>query len=117
MLRPGGRRVRHDLPTGEVEVEFDWHPSRTRILATGTELGEENVTTYRIVEGDPLSATVVCRVVVSLARQDWNTRVDAASTMTCDAERFTVTTTLDAFEDNVRVHAATYTHHFPRDGV
>jgi len=35
MLRPGGRRVRHDLPTGEVEVEFDWHPSRTRILATG----------------------------------------------------------------------------------
>jgi predicted acyl esterase len=117
MLRPGGRRVRRDLPTGEVEVEFDWHPSRTRILATGTELGEENVTTYRIVEGDPLSATVVCRVVVSLARPDWNTRVEAASTMTCDAERFTVTTTLDAFEDNVRVHATTYTHRFPRDGV
>jgi putative CocE/NonD family hydrolase len=117
MVRPGGRRVRRDLSTGEVEVEFDWHPSLTRILATGTELGEENVTTYRIAETDPLSATVVCRVVVSLARPGWNTRVAATSTMTCDADRFTVTTTLDAFEDNVRVHAAAYTHRFPRDGV
>ena len=89
----------------------------TRILATDTEMGEENVTTHRIVEGDPLSATVVCRVVVSLARPGWNTRVEAASTMTCDAERFIVTTTLDAFEDDVRVHARTYTHQFPRDGV
>jgi hypothetical protein len=31
--------------------------------------------------------------------------------------RFIVTTTLDAFEENVRFHARTYTHHFPRDGV
>ena len=117
MLRDGGRRVRRDLATGEIEVEFDWHGSRTRIVATDTEMGEENVTTYRIVEGDPLSATVICRVEVSLARPGWNTRTRATSTMTCDAERFVVTTTLDAFEDNVRVHARTYTHRFPRDGV
>ena len=37
--------------------------------------------------------------------------------MTCDAERFTVTTTLEAFEGDARVHAATHTHHFPRDGA
>ncbi len=116
LVRAGGRRVRRDLSTGEVEVEFDWHPSRTRILATGTEMGEENVTTYRIVDGDPLSATVVCRVDVSLARRGWNTRTVATSTMTCDAERFLVTTALDAFEDDVRVHARTFTHRFPRDG-
>ncbi len=91
--------------------------SATRIIATGTEMGEENVTTYRILEGDPLSATVTCRVEVSLARAGWNTRTRATSTMTCDRERFTVTTTLDAFEDNVRVHARTHTHQFPRDGV
>ena len=68
MVRDGGRRVRRDLSTGEIELEFDWHGSRTRILATDTEMGEENVTTYRIVEGDPLSATVICGVEVSLAR-------------------------------------------------
>jgi uncharacterized protein len=117
MLRPGGRSVRRDLATGETEVEFDWHPSRTRILATATELGEENVTTYRIVEGDPLSATVVTRVEVSLVRPGWNTRTVATSTMTCDAERFTVTTTLDAFEGSTRIRARTFTHQFPRDGT
>jgi hypothetical protein len=117
MLRDGGRRVRRDLHSGEIEVEFDWHGSRTRIVDTDTEMGEENVTTYRIIEGEPLSASVTCRVEVSLARPGWNTRTRATSTMTCDAERFIVTTTLDAFEDGVRVHARTYTHQFPRDGA
>jgi putative CocE/NonD family hydrolase len=117
MRRSGGRCVRRDLSNGETELEFDWHPSRVRIIATDTEMGEENVTTYRIAEGDPLSATVICRVKVSLARSGWNTRTEAMSTMTCDAERFTVTSTLEAYEDNVRLHAQTYTHHFPRDGA
>jgi putative CocE/NonD family hydrolase len=117
MIRDGGRTVRRDLATGATEVRFDWHPSRTRLLATGTEMGEENVTTYSIVEGDPLSASVHCRVVVTLDRPGWNTRTEATSTMTCDRDRFTVTTALDAFEDGVRVHAATHVHHFPRDGV
>ena len=117
MLRAGGRRVRRELTGGSVEVEFDWHPSRTRIVATDTEMGEENVTTYRIVEGDPLSAAVMCNVEVSLARPGWNTRTLASATMTCDAERFTVTSVLDAFEDNVRVYTRSWTHEFPRDGV
>ena len=117
MLRDCGRRVRRDLSNGAIEVEFDWHGSRTRIIATDTEMGEENVATYRIVEGDPLSATVICNVEVSLARPGWNTRTVATSTMTCDAERFTVTTRIDAFHDNVRIHARSYTHEFPRDGT
>ncbi len=117
MVRAGGRRVRKDLSTGEVEVEFDWHPSCTRIFATDTEMGEENLTTYRVVEGDPLSAAVHTRVEVSLARPGWKTRTVATSTMTCDAEQFIVTTALDAFEDNVRIHARTFTHRFPRDGA
>jgi putative CocE/NonD family hydrolase len=117
MLRDGGRSVQRDLATGETEVTFDWHPSRVRILETGTEIGEENVTTYRVLEGDPLSATVVCRVAVTIDRPGWSTRTEVASTMTCDEEVFTVTTVLDAFEGATRVHALTQTHHFPRDGA
>jgi uncharacterized protein len=117
MLRPGGRQVRRNLSSGEIEVEFDWHPSRTRIVATNTEIGEENITRYRIIEGDPLSATVICLVSVSISRPGWNTQVRASSTMTCEAHQFTVTTTLDAFEASVRVHARSYTHRFPRDGA
>jgi putative CocE/NonD family hydrolase len=116
-LRQGGRRVRRDLATGEIEVEFDWRPTGTRIKATTTELTEENVTRYRIVEGDPLSAAVICDVRVSLARPGWSTSTRATSTMTCDAEHFLVTSTLEAFEGDVRVHARTWTHRFPRDGT
>ncbi|MBV9537111.1 MAG: hypothetical protein JO321_17070, partial [Solirubrobacterales bacterium] len=117
MVRKGGRRLRRDLATGEVELEFDWRPTGTRIVATGTELREENVTRYRIVEGEPLSAGVFCDVDVSLARPGWNVRTRATSTMTSDAERFVVTSTLEAFEGALRVHARTWTHRFPRDGT
>jgi hypothetical protein len=37
--------------------------------------------------------------------------------MTCDEEVFTVTTALDAYEGETRVHALTRTHRFPRDGA
>ena len=78
---------------------------------------EDSITTYRIAEGDPLSATVNCRVSVTLVRPGWNIAVRAQSTMTCDAQQFLVTSTLDAFEDDVRVHARAFTHRFPRDGA
>jgi hypothetical protein len=116
-LRPGSRHARRDLSTGELQIEFDWHPSSTRISDTNTEMGEENVTTYRIVGGDPLSATVVCRVTTTLDRLGWQTRVQAVSTMTSDRHHFTVTTTLDAFEGETRVHSRTVTDRFPRDGA
>jgi hypothetical protein len=117
MLRAGGRTVSRDLATGETTVSFDWHPSRVRLVATGTEMGEENVSTYRIVEGDPLSATVVCRVTVTLARPGFDIRVDASTTMTCDREQFLVTTTLDAYDEGVRVHSRAQTDRFERDGT
>jgi uncharacterized protein len=117
IVHPGARRERRDLGSGELEVEVDWHPSRTRITDSQTEMGEENITTYRIIEGDPLSATVTCRVTTTLHRPGWSSRIQATSTMTCDRDHFTVTTTLDAFEDEVRVHARAATHRFARDGA
>ncbi len=117
MLRDGGRQVRRDLDDGTTEVEFDWHPSRVRILATATEMGEENVTLYRVRDDDPLSASVACRATVTLDRPGWHIRGEARSTMTCERDAFTVTTSLDAYEADVRVHARTVTHRFPRDGV
>jgi hypothetical protein len=79
-------------------------------------MGEENVSSYRIVEGDPLSATVVCRAAVTLMRAGFDIRIEASTTMSCDREDFLVTTTLDAFDDGVRVHARAQTDRFRRDG-
>ena len=54
---------------------------------------------------------------MTLVRPGWDIEVRAESTMTCDAEQFVVTSTLDAFEDGGRVHARTFTHRFSRDGA
>ena len=116
MVRDGGRTVTRDLASGALEVSFDWHPSRIRIVDNGTEMGEENVTVYRIVEGEPLSATVVCRVTTTLDRPGWHTRLVACTTMSCDRDDFLVTTSLDAYENDVRVHARAQTDRIARDG-
>jgi hypothetical protein len=116
-VTPGRRHVRRDLATGEVEVTFEWHDLRTRIVSTRTEMGERNVASYRIIEGDPLSATVTCQVETTLHRPGvMNVRTVATSVLTCDRERLTMTTGLDAYDDGIRVHAAAHIHHFDRDG-
>lgn len=112
-----GRHVRRDLATGTVEVVFDWTgDGRSRLVATGTELYEHNVTTYCIDEGDPLSAAVRCEVEVGLARDGWRPRVAVTGEMTADRDSFTVTTAVDAYDGAARVHARRFTHHIPREG-
>jgi putative CocE/NonD family hydrolase len=111
------RRVRRDLAAGSVEVEFDWQgDSRTLIAESGTEMGERNVTYYRIAEGDPLSAQVQCEVDVTLRRGDWNVRAEVRSSMSCDHDSFTVATDLRAYEDEQEVFARADSHTIARDG-
>jgi uncharacterized protein len=114
---PVGRSLRRDLGTGAVETVFDWIDARSRLEASGLELGERNVARYRIVEGDPLSASAACDVEVGLARGDWRLRVDVRSTMTCDAERYLVTTELDAYEGERRTFGRRWEHAIARDGT
>ena len=53
---------------------------------------------------------------VGLARGDWRSRVVARGEMTCERERFLVTTSLDAYEDGVRRFGRRWSHEIPRDG-
>jgi len=76
-----------------------------------------DLTTYRVVDGDPLSASVRCRCASTLPRGDWHTRVATDSHMTVTATHFLVTHALDAYEGDERVYARTWTLTFPRDGV
>jgi hypothetical protein len=70
---------------------------------------------YRIAEDDPGPASIVGRVAVTIEPDGWRRCTEAASTMTCDEEVFTVTTQLDACEGETRAH--TWADHFRRDGV
>lgn len=111
------RRVRRELAIGLVEVEFDWMgDSRTLFVDSGIEAGEHNVTRYRIVEGDPLSAEVECEVDVTLRRGDWDVRAEVRSSMSCDREAFAVTTDLRAYEGEQEVFTRTDSHRIARDG-
>ncbi len=113
---PTGRSVTRDLASGAAEARFDWIDGRSLLRGSATELAERNVVRQRLVEGDPLSAEAACEVGVELARGEWRTRVEVRSRMTCDRDRFLLTTELDAYEGAGRCFARSWTHEIARDG-
>lgn len=56
--------------------------------------------TYRIVEEDPISASVHCERTIALGRprKSWNIRIEIESSMTADERHFYVTNILRAYE-------------------
>ena len=119
-IEPGrtNRVQRFDLDTGAYEIDFEWDVGgRRRLVEAGTEMDDTNVTTYRILDGDPLSAAVHVRCTTGLGRGDWQTRVETDSKMTCTASEFLVTQRLDAFEGDERIRSRTWELRIPRDGV
>jgi hypothetical protein len=100
------------------EIRFEWDVGgHRRLLEAGTEMEDTNVTTYRITEGDPLSAEVHVRCTSALGRGDWRTRVETESRMTSTANEFLVTQRLVAYEGDERVASRAWDLRFPRDGV
>ena len=107
-----------DIATGAHEIRFDWDVGgHRRLVEAGTEMEDTNVTTYRIVEGDPLSASVHVRCMSALGRGSWQTRVETDSRMTSTATEFRVTQRLDAYEGDERIRSRMWELRFPRDGV
>jgi uncharacterized protein len=120
VLEPGRTRRDHrdDRESGRHEIEFEWDVGgRRRLAEARTEMDDRSITTYRIIDGDPLSAAVDSRCSSTLARDDWHARVATYSTMTSTATEFRVTQRLDAFEGDEQVYSRTWELSFPRDGV
>jgi len=119
-IEPGrtNRVQSFDLATGVHEIRFEWDVGgHRRLVEAGTEMADTNVTTYRITEGDPLSAEVRVRCMSALGRGDWQTRVETDSRMTSTATEFLVTQRLGAYEGGERVASRRWDLRFPRDGV
>lgn len=111
----GSRSVRHDLGTGRRELVFDWDCGGRVRLPNGIEYEDTSVTTFAIVEGRPLTARVDVANTSSFGRGALQIEIASRGTMTCDADAFLVTSTLEVDENGVRVFARTWTHRFPRD--
>jgi uncharacterized protein len=115
---PQGRFIRRDLSTNLLEQVFDYDLGGTqKILDIDLETSDTSHTVYSIVEGDPLSAAVRFHATSGMARGDWRMLSEVTSEMTCDAETFQVTTTLEVTEGDASVFARTWTYRFPRDHV
>jgi hypothetical protein len=75
------------------------------------------VTTYRIADGDPLSAEVQVECMSALGRGDWRTRVETESRMTSTAAEFRVSQRVEAYEGDERIRSRAWELRFPREGV
>jgi predicted acyl esterase len=103
---------------GEHELRFAWDVGgHRRLKESGIEMDDTHVTTYRIVDGDPLSARVTVECSSALSRGAWRTRVQTHSEMTATATEFLVEQRLDAYEGDERIAARSWSLRFPRDGV
>ena len=119
-IEPGrtSREQSHDPESGTHEIDFEWDVGgRRRLAGARTEMDDRSLTTYRITDGDPLSAAVEARCSSTLARDGWRARVDTHSAMSSTASEFLVTQRLDAFEGDEQVYSRTWEFVFPRDGV
>ena len=114
---PTGRTVTRDFAAGAAEHRRSPGSTAARCCtASATELAERNVVALPARRGRPALGRGSCEVAVELARGDWRTRVDVRSAMTCDRERFLVTTELDAYEGETRCFTRRWTHEIARDG-
>ncbi len=112
------RTIHREVVTG-VTTLTNHTRDGVRITANGNGVENEHsdTTTYRLIEGDPLSASVTCEWMTRTGRGEWQTRVETKSVMSADASHFHVTNVLDAFEGQTRVFSKTWHFAVPRDGV
>jgi uncharacterized protein len=116
--RPTRRTISHDLADGSAAVIFDWDVGGNfRLADAGIEADGSNLTSYRIVAGDPLSAEVRTGQSASLRWARHDAAVEATGHMTADSAAFLVTLNLDAREGGRRVHSRQWHLEFPRNGA
>jgi predicted acyl esterase len=109
--------AQHDVVRNRYELIDGGDGGSKVILANGLESESYNSNTYRIVEGDPLSAQVECERMMRVGRGDWQIRIETNSRMTADAELFHITNLLEAYEGEGRVFAKTWHFSVLRDLV
>jgi predicted acyl esterase len=90
---------------------------RSHLAATGLRFGERQENTHVLFDDDPLAARLQYHAEHHLERGDWRIRVVVNTSVTADAETFTVTTERDAYEGDVRVHALRRAVRIARNGV
>jgi putative CocE/NonD family hydrolase len=84
-------------------------------LPSGLEYRDYDPVTFTIRDDDPLSARVECERRVDVGRADWRTHVHVRSQMTASAGDYLITSVIEAYEGDTRIHARTFESTIPRN--
>ena len=119
---PGGRICTRDLATGEQTWTFTYADGGKVVLPNGWETEEWNRVSYRVREGDPLSARVDVEIESVLLRgRQGRFHIVTRGQMTCDADAFYVADEVAVYEgdngDEREVFTRSWWHQAPRDLV
>jgi hypothetical protein len=104
-----------DAATRAVRFELRRDFSGAQRLPSGLEYHDSDPVTMTIREGEPLSAKVRCDRRIDILRGDWRTRIELRSEMTADTEQFLLSSTIDAYEGDTRIHSRSFTSAVPRN--
>ena len=107
--------IGHDPSTREVTVRIRRDFGGGQRLPSGMEYSEYDPTTLTIRDGDPLSAKAVCERRIEMSRGAWSARIELCSTMTVSAHEYLLSTVIDAYEHDTRVHTRTFARTIPRN--
>ena len=123
-VHPGGvqRTIERDVTRGETVLTVsidreDGGPALTRLEDVDLEHGHAILERFRIADGDPLSARAEFLHEIVLRRGAWSVRVETATRVSSDEERFHLETELDAWEGGARVFSKRWRRSVPRDGI
>jgi putative CocE/NonD family hydrolase len=91
------RSVTHDVATGEWTLDVDPGYGGSRVYPDGLVFTESSRETYRITDGDPLSAVAESRWAIGLEQPGWRARLETTSRVMADAGAYRVVNTLRAW--------------------
>jgi hypothetical protein len=91
------RSVTHDVATGGWTLDVDPGYGGSRVYPDGLVFTESSRETYRITDGDPLSAVAESRWAIGLEQPGWRARLETTSRVTADAGAYRVVNTLRAW--------------------
>jgi hypothetical protein len=109
-----GIALTFDPGTGETGCEIRRDFAAGQRFPNGLEYRDHDPATLSIREGDPLSSVVRVHRRIEQGRDDWRVRVELRSEMTADATDYLLSTAIDAYEGDTRVHSRTFTSRVPR---
>lgn len=116
--KTGGRKrmIHTDPLSGEVVIEIQDNAGRYRMDDIDWEVESFSTERYRIVEGDPLSASAEVRWTWIFQRGDWRVSTETWTQLTCSEEHFHLNATVDAFEGEGRIFSRNFNQTIKRQG-